>query len=378
MPDEINERAVVDNEAMTNDYFQEYQEVDDEGNPTASDHTDTNEGSQPPENTQPTSGNDQQPDKSGNEGQQNQMPQGFASRFFKQDDEGEQVFDADAAHGFLFDENGPRFAYQARAAQQQPPAQQPQQNQEQPNEEVPEWKRPIVERQKREEHLMNQMLHPIQRARDTLGQNADPQTQQFLSWQEQQAREYVRNELLPQWEYERQQEQAKRQAEERQETERMAEYREKARINQAALAAKMGGEESFNQFFIGQQVQGPDGKTQFQKGPASDAVNHLFEMQNPDKASLQGEELRTAMNQWWTKFSANQQNLHLLYELGLANLQRQLWPRLVDKIGAAKEKEIRGQQRAQTPPPSGSNAIPNEGRKPGTGFQELDQYLETL
>lgn len=387
---EMDTSAVVDNEGMANDYFSLYEPVNEDGSSRSDD-------SPTPAPQQPAQGNEPQAAPQGAQPPQNQgsapaqpqgqpaPEQGFYGRFFKQDEQGNQVFDAEAAHGLLFNPNGPNFSYQGQFAQSQQPAQQQQPGQQpaQPNsqEEVPPWKQPLVERQNYEKQQAEQLLYGINQMRQQLGEalNQDPATAQFLAHQERLVREHIRDELIPKWEYERQAEQRKTEYEQQQQRERLTEYKSKAQANIGAMASQMGGEDAFNQFFFGQTVQGQDGKQQFVKGPATDALYHVFDLQNPDAKGLQGEQLQEKMNNWWHEFSANQNNLAFLYKMGVSELREKYWPKLVDKVGATKEAELRGQQRARMPDPSTLQGVPQGNQQQmDAGLKRYLQGPETI
>ena len=388
MADEMT-MDVVDNGGMASDFMSAYsQVVDDDGAPIDDGGAAEPQQQAQPQQQQPTQGNQQppvpqmpqqqqqQPVQGQQQPQGNQEITGFASRFLKQDETGNSVFDAEAAHGFLFPQDGSGFAYRgpnfSQAMQQQAQQAQPQQG-EVPQAPTDPKEAYRQERQQQIENWKNQMLVPIQAMREQLGQNIDPATKTFLDHQERIAVDKINRELLPDWELENRDKIFEQREQERTKEARMKQLSEKAAFNQSRLAQALGGEEQLGKFFFGETQRGPDGRVvSHTKGPGEDAVMHLFQLTNPDKINWTGEKLGNAMNEWWTEVSANEQNLALLYKMGRAQLVEELWPQLVGKIGAAKEAEIRGQRRTSLPQPSGvSRAQPTEMNEQ----QQLNQYF---
>lgn len=358
----------VDNEEMANDYFAEYEEIDESTGESL-----PPEGEDPAQQQQqPSQGNRQQQEAQSGEQQQPTTPQGFSARFYKQGDDGSQQFDPEAFHGFAFNPNGPRFAYQRQQAAQQMPNQQPAQGNQQPEEEVPVWKKPVVERQRYEEQLRERMLYPIQRMREQLGQNLDPNTRMFLERQERLAIEHIRDELVPKWQCEQEETWRKQQYEEIEQRDRARQYEVKANTNIGALANEAGiGNDGLSEFFFGKQ--GPDGK--HIPGPATDALNYFFDRDNPDAARLTGQQLQDAYQRWWNEFASNRANLNMLWDFGVAKLQREHWPDMVGKVRATQDTRTQQQHRGAVSQPSGGNHIAGQGGNVDAGHQQLQQYL---
>jgi hypothetical protein len=365
---EYGSDSMVDNGAIADDYFSAYEEVDGEGNPVVTEQQEP-QGGQNPDQGKQADASRAAPAKTA----QNDNANGFDSLFFKTDEKNQQVFDANAAHGFLFSENLPNFSYQRQqAAPQQAQQQQTQtQAQQAPPEDVPEWKKPFVERQKYEQEQANQLLYGINKMREQLGSQIDPQTAQFLNYQEQYVKQYIREELLPKWEFDQKIEQEKAANESREREFKYREYEAKANTNRAQIAEKMpGGDKGFEQFFFGSVMNG-----KHVPGYATDAVMHQFDIMNQDKAALQGDDFKKAFADWWYQYTANPKNLEFLYHAGIANFQRKNWDKMVGQVGKVKEAEIRQQQRGAMPLPQMTNQIQNMGGQSGTGHPELDRFM---
>ena len=370
MDEELLDGGSVDQGDMADSYFDSYQEVDGEGNISQDDPTVPQQPQQP---TQPQGDNNmgvatavqpqapQQPQSQG---------QGFQSRFFQTDDKGNQSFDAQSAHSFLTPGEGLQFKYtrQEPTAPLQPVAPVAPVP---PQEEVPEWKKPFVAEQDYQTKQADMMLLAVKKAREALGDNPSQEELRFLNWQEQQVKEHISQELLPQWRYEQQEKQAREGSEARERTEHLASCSQKSDANCSSLSSKIGGDEVFNQFFFGSA--GANGM--FQPGPATEAMQYAFDITNPDKRGLAGQEYTSAMKEWWGEFTAEPQNLNYLYNAGLNHLRTQMWPQLVDKIGATKEQEMQGQRRSGGLKSNGDNSVRQTSNPNTTGHPDLDEFL---
>lgn len=372
--EEMTQGGQVDNAEMTDDYFSMYEEVDESTGESLPPESEESTQQQQQQQQQPAQGNQgRQQQSQGEQQQPPTTPQGFSARFYKAGDDGQQQFDADAFHGFAFNPDGPRFAYQRQqVSQQMPNQQQPVQgNQQEPQEEVPVWKKPVVERQRYEQELRERMLYPIQRMRENLGQNLDPNTRMFLEQQERLAIEHIRDELVPKWQYEQEENWRKQQHEEIEQRDRARQYEMKANTNIGALAneAKIGTD-GLSEFFFGKTV---DGK--HVPGPATDALNYFFDRDNPDAARLTGHQLQEAYQRWWNEFASNRANLNMLYSFGIAKLREQHWPDLVGKVRATQNAQTQQRQRSVVPQGPGGHHVAGQSGEVDAGHADLNTYL---
>ena len=386
MADEIGTGVAVDNAASVDDYMSQYEAADD--TVAQMDNGPIDVSQDPNQQQQPTQGNQvpqqpapqqQQPQggqpqpQQGNGTQAPQTPTGFASRFYRQGEDGSQVFDPQTAHGFLFNQNSPRFTYQdRRQAPQQPtghPAVPAGQNPQQ--EEVPAWKKPFVERENYQNAQLDLGLFAVNQMRERLGQNLDPTTAEFLAAQEQAIRQHVRETVVPQWEHEQSMSRAEQAAKDQDRQMNQVRYEGMTQTNIGALANKVGLDfGALQEFLFGHT--GPDGK--HVGGPATDYVYQMFDLMNPDKGNLTGQDYSNAMVSWWNEFASNPSNLTMLYEMGLARFQRDNWSNLVGQVGATKEQSIRQQNRAQMP----SASVDPSPRRTGNGMDAAHQSLHTF
>jgi hypothetical protein len=103
-------------------------------------------------------------------------------------------------------------------------------------------------------------------------------------------------------------------------------------------------------------------------------VNRMFDLQNPDKKGLQGDQLRSAMNDWFVRFSADAGNLEMLAMVTQAAIQRDMMPSIIEHVRGLERGQQQqrkdGYQRAQ----NGQFATPKP-QVGTTGFPDLDRYL---
>ena len=359
MSDLINEIGGAGADVGGDSPFSDFTIVDDDGKPIPEENplkgNDDGKGSQ---QTPPLKGQD---NKSGNPDGTQKPPQvtGFESRFFKSDDKGEAAFDAEGALSFLMPKQDGKlaFKYDRPAVPQGDQKTLPKEPEKPEN---PYLKRVREEREYQESLRQTHYTWPekFQEAINK-GYNAE----QASAYANKSVQD-LHDTTFSEWKAKRDEEEA----ESRYKNEMTSEESRKTRItaegNIAAVSAELGGPDSFQQFMIGQQ--GPDGK--WQKGIATDAINMLFDLQNPDVKAPSQEQ----MNNWWYKFSSNMANLQFLVDYGLGKLTRNNIDKMIAHGKKVDADTARQQRMGQTRTPSG---IKGGAPESGSGMEDLTGFM---
>lgn len=368
MSDELTVDVAVDNEGMSNDYFDNFEMVDDDGNPIE----ESSSSDQPkPEKTENVDNSGKQTGSEKPSGQSDSMPNGFIKRFFDTAEDGNPVLKSDDFHGFLYGENFKPNPWKPVERKFEQVQQQP--NQNDPLAGVEPWRRPFVERENYAKQRADELLFPIQQIRESLGYGIDPQTKQFLDYQERMVREKIDKEMLPKWEYERQQKEQEQRAKDLERENTMKSVKSKSQANQSNLAQKMGGDDAYNEFFFGKLDQ--NGK--HIPGPVTDLINYMFDTANPEKKFSSVEEYQKEYSDWWDQQASDPARLNYLYEVGKALTLYRNFPHVRDKFVTTTEKNLSEKKRAATMPHNSDSKTraPKSNSGSETGFPELDRLL---
>lgn len=265
------------------------------------------------------------------------IPDGFFGSFFNKDEKGAVSFKAEDAMKILYPESeDARFKYSPISVI--PDSQAPQAN---PADNEPAWKKQLAEERTYRQDLKTNLLTPLQHARKALEQGYTPE--QALAYAEQQTLTPL-EEMFAERDYENQVKQREMLENDNNTKAEMKKLEALSKANEAKYYEKFGGQNAFNQVFFGYT----DKAGKQQPGIASDYVWHLFKMSNPEttKEKLTGKQLGEKMESWWTKFTADADNMAFLYETarGRMMLHPTMKENLINKIRAtaqAQNKTIR-------------------------------------
>ena len=341
------------NESMVNDFVESEVLIDDNGTELSSSPFESQQQEQQQNNNQQNNNANQAKNQNTGTNNQNQQQQSqpaadpFDSQFFVQEKNGNKTFDAAKALDFIQNRNGYQTSqslnqiFQPQVAQtqaqQQAPIQQPVDNRQ-------PWERELEEEQKLRESFLNPKMswpNHFQKALE-LGYQGDS----AIAY----ANEQVKNDAEMEFRkasYERRYK-AEQEAKQRADEERQAqEIAPKSRINLAKVASEFGGMEKVNALLFG--VQQPDGK--LANGYGIETINMLFDMAHEGKQLPKDvNELQKVYEKWWTKFTSNENNLRYVVDRAKDNLQRQLFPSIVDHINSVKNQNgTRANMASQSP-----------------------------
>ncbi|CAK0764476.1 hypothetical protein CCP3SC15_300029 [Gammaproteobacteria bacterium] len=368
MPETVQQADVmtdVSQSAYVEDFFNDanYELVDDKGNPLSLDEgknaeaakTETNQKKEPQPAQQAKPAEGQKPPEANAQEQQKpaetkaeetkrlEIEKGF---YDEQGNLKDDVFD-------FFGVGGDGFKYEPKI--------EPQAQMQQPKpgeQDVPEWKRQMDQERTYRDTIRQNLFGPIARIKEYISQGytAEQAAQQVEA-------EYggILNDHFSQRDYEQRYAEKEAQAKEIARTTEMAKLEPISSSNQAEIAAKMGGIEKYQQLMFSPEVGGP-------------VLRWLFDQMNPDKAKMPPEKLGSELNSWWTRFSADKNNLNFAVKMALSNLQQRMFPDMV--------KRIRANAQAQTAQHK-EGAIGAPGRMPANTASlspddqpdEVDKYL---
>ena len=103
-------------------------------------------------------------------------------------------------------------------------------------------------------------------------------------------------------------------------------------------------------------------------GIVTDAINLLFDMQNPDIKNPTQED----MNQWWYKFTSNMSNLQFLVDYGLSKLTRNHLDKMIAHGKKVDAETARQKQIGRTRAPSGIKA----GTPSSEGMEDINSFIQ--
>jgi len=353
----INEVGSVGTE--TNDSpFADFQIVDDDGKPVDGGTAKAEDGKGKNEQTPPSKESEKKTDdKTG----QQKPPQvaGFESKFFKPTDKGESEFDAEGAFNFLAPKQGSKlaFAYQrptapaAEAGKEAAPPKQP----ENP------YLKMVREEREYQANLRKQNFAWPEKFQE--GINKGYNAEQAAAYANKTVQDLL-DTSFSEWKAKRDEEEAERRFKNETSTEESRKLRITAEGNIAAVSSELGGSEAFQQFIVG--YQGADGK--WVNGIVTDAINLLFDMQNPDIKNPTQED----MNQWWYKFTSNMSNLQFLVDYGLSKLTRNHLDKMIAHGKKVDAETARQKQIGRTRAPSGIKA----GAPSSEGMEDINGFIQ--
>jgi len=278
---------------------------------------------------------------------------GFAQRFMKKGDKGESIFDSEGALSFIKPGNGkdapfrydlkPRKAAEATVDGK-------------PAEPVNPFKQKIEERKTWRKERENEAF--LWRNAYSEAINAGYEARGALQIADSKVRDYI-EEKQADWEYERETKSAEEKHRGELSAKQQAEARSTRLANEQQYVQKLGGHEAYNEFLFGKK--GPDGKAV--PGYASDFIGKLFDMANPDEKEVTVEK----MEQWWDSFASDRGNLQVVYEVGMARLQQELFPHLMQKaVSVHKETERQKEMgKARRPDGAARSLAPESEEVPG-------------
>ena len=126
----------------------------------------------------------------------------------------------------------------------------------------------------------------------------------------------------------------------------------KSRANLAEQYEKIGGVDKFNDLIFGRAVQGKNG-TQSLNGYGVQAVNLAYRLQNVNaEIPSDPKEAAEHYQKWWTKFTAEKDNLQLVVNMATANLQLAQMKYLMRAARGAGSQNASMQKQARQPAPS--------------------------
>lgn len=346
-------------EQMQNDYFSTHALIDDPTDAIKEKNTEEPEKPVAPKDLKADKAEKKETDKPA------EVPAGFADQFYIRDDKGNSTFNPEAALGFLMPKET-TFGYRRPEQPQQEPAAPAAPAQP----EVPQWKKERDEERAYETSLRETLYAPLKNLRARFPEGMPPEIYAYVQQEEDALRERI-DEHMRGWKWEREESREKERAERESKTAMRATYQAKRQANESVLAAKLGGSDKMQSFLFGNT--GKDGKAL--PGLVTDRILHIFDLQNPDKRNLHGQKYSEAVESWWDEFGSNPDNLEMLYELGIARLQRQLWPNLVKHIGAQQAQQAQGLKKTMTRRPGVESAVPVDKPDSPQGFKDLDQFL---
>lgn len=367
------DEQTVTTEARTSDnaygssFFENYQLVDDSGNPISNDPVvpqQQAQANQPAQPGQPVQG--QQPQQQPAQAQPTQQPAQqqaapTSDLFTKKDDKGNVSFDPEAAMQFL----QPLAQSQPQPQQVAPVVQQPQiqpPQMQQPQQAAQQAQPPTFEQTVREKLLM---AHQI--INDLVGKGYTHE--QAVQMSQQQIESYLEREFL-----ERRLEGKVTEIEKKlTEKERaISEQRELVELTPKATNNLLSVSQRYAQNMPPDRFRG----IMFDPKYGGEFINRMFDAQNPDKVGLTGEPLKNAMNNWFVKFSANEKNLEMLAMVTQAAVQRELMPSIIAHVRGVSQKVTAQNQEAIQRKPNGQFAAGRQAQAgSSTGFPELDRML---
>ena len=133
---------------------------------------------------------------------------------------------------------------------------------------------------------------------------------------------------IAEWKYKRESESAEARGKEELTEREHSQLRQKAAVNEQAYINHLGGQKQYDEFMFGKTV---DGK--WVKGYATDYIYKVYDLMNGDKKS----HTKADYERWWDKYASEPSNLALAYEVGMAKLQQELLPHLIQR-GVEKHK----------------------------------------
>ena len=331
------------NSEMVNDFAQDYQLITDDGDPI-----ETSTPAQPASETQPNGNN---PIKA--QEQPTEQPQdisGFEDQFFIADPKGNKQFDANKALEFLNAQTGFQSPQNLQQTVFNPAPAQPAQPQ-QPADTRQPWEIQLEEERKLRESVSKPLYSYKSFLNEALekGYQGDMAIAYADQLVEKQAEEQFRRTQYES-QYKKQQEDAARQKEQQE----LATIEPRSRVNIAKVSAELGGPDKLNDLVFGKFS--PEGKV-LKQGYGLKTVEMLFQIEN------QGKQLPTndakAMGdlyaKWWTKFSSNENNLRYVVDAAKIEIQRALFPQIVNHINSVKQTGVQTAQRATQAPSSNIN-----------------------
>jgi hypothetical protein len=350
MSDLINEVGSAGSDVGGGNPFDDFTIVDDDGKPV---DDNPKKGIADDKNTVDN--------KAGNQDGQQKPPQvtGFESRFFKPDEKGETAFDADGALSFLMPKQDSKLAfnYQRAAA----PSQEPDKATVPKEPEKPEnpYLKRVREEREYQESLRKQHYVWPEKFQEAINQGYN--AEQAAAYANKSVQDLF-DTSFSEWKTKRDEEEAENRYKNETSSETLRKTRITAESNIAAISSELGGQDQFQMFMIGHQ--GPDGK--WQKGLATDAINLIFDLQNPDIKNPTQDQ----MNDWWYKFSSNMANLQFLVDYGLSKLTRSNLDKMIAHGKKVDAETARQQRMGQSRTPSGikGGAPSMDGMEDITGF----------
>lgn len=296
-------------------------------------------------------------------------PQGIEKEFFKTDDKGNPVFDIDAALSKLYPQNDRAFQYSGvkdpRGALQQAPLQQQPQQPKEPEKEP--WQIEFEKREQTRKTYIDNLSLGLNFVNEALKAGYEPE--QAINYANQQIQWLIDQEMAKldyQNRYKADQEEKQRIAKEKE----ILQLKPRSDSVHRMLYTKAGGKDKFDALIFG--TPSADGK-KLQGGYGVDVLNMLFDIAHlGQQLPSDGNKLYQMYQDWYTRFSANENNLRFVYDVAMARLQKAMMPHIINFVRSAKDREFYMRGQAQVKAPSGIQAPENSDT---TQPDPLNSYL---